>query len=169
MISTSIEEILRSRENRGHKQEVLINQYKSSLISFTLNTPGVVKSSELLNRVHLEGMKMIIDGLKSENIPIIYYETIHLKTGTEAYIIIDCDANRIKSITVKIENTHPLGRVFDIDIFDASGQQIKREVIGDKKRTCVICGGNTEICRHKNSHPIHEVIEKYKQIMNDYF
>lgn len=169
MSGTSIEEILRSRENRGLKQEALIDQYESTLISFTLNTPGKVKSGELLSRVHAEGMKRIMERLESENIPIIYHEIKKYKTGDEAYLVIDCDAKSLKSITVKMENTHPLGRLFDIDVFDASGQQIKRHVIGVEKRTCVICGGITEVCRHENSHSIDEVIEKYKQIINEFF
>lgn len=83
--------------------------------------------------------------------------------------LIDCDVKKLKGITVSLENTHPLGRLFDFDVFDSFGNQIKRELIGVDKRTCVICNGDTQICRHLNKHPISEVLMKYNQIMNEYF
>lgn len=81
----TVEELLKSRENRGLKQEKLICQYKTSMISFTLNIPGEIKSNDRLNRAHEEGMKILIDELMANNIPIIYHEKFILKTGDEAY------------------------------------------------------------------------------------
>ncbi len=169
MKRTTVEELLKSRENRRFIQEKLISKYNKALISFTLNTPGEIKSSELLSQAHAEGMNLIVKELTTSKLPIIYHGKLKLVTGDEAYIIIDCDAKKLKTITVRLENTHPLGRLFDIDVFDAFGNQIKREMIGVDKRTCVICYGNTQRCRHLNNHSSEEVVKKYNLIMNEYF
>lgn len=166
MIEVTPEELLLSREKRSQKQMDLIDQYGMTLISFTLNIPGAVKSSERLSKVQKKGMDVLHEVCESNHIPIIFEEYLNFKTGDETYLLVNHGAIDMKKKTSKIENEHALGRIFDIDIFDAQGKPISRDCIGESKRKCIICDQETIFCRRTNRHTSEEVLEKYNQIIN---
>lgn len=89
-------EILQSREDRRSRQLDLLKSYKTSLISFTLNTPGMVKDNEMYREIHKEGMKAIIDIIGRKEVPIIYQEEIHKSTGSEGYMVVDLDSLKLR-------------------------------------------------------------------------
>ena len=169
MIEITPEELLLSREKRSQKQMELIEQYGMTLISFTLNIPGAVKSSELLSKVQKKGMDLLHGVCESNHIPIVFEEYFYSKTGDEAYLVVNHCAIDMKKNTSKIENEHALGRIFDIDVFDAQGLQISRDCIGESKRKCIICEKDTLFCRRTKRHSSEEVLEKYNQIILKYF
>ena len=41
-------------------------------------------------------------------------------------LAIDCPAEKIKILTTEIEETHPIGRLFDMDVIDTGGQKLSR-------------------------------------------
>jgi len=163
------EELLLSREKRSQKQVELIDNYSMTLISYTLNIPGAIKTNELLQRVHKKGLDVLHEVLESNNISIIFEEVLKYKTGYEAYLLVNHSAIEIKKIISIIENEHALGRIFDIDVFGEKGKQISRELIGSHKRKCIICDEKTALCRRTNRHTIDEVIKEYNQIILKYF
>lgn len=73
--------ILNSREERGEKQREVLKEYPFTLISFTLNTPGIIKDNELYRRIHSDGLGKIIQLLNSEGVKIKYNEVIVKNTG----------------------------------------------------------------------------------------
>lgn len=145
-------EILQSREDRRDKQIDLINRYNSTLISFTLNTPGIVKDNEMYRGIHREGIKEICKLLKENRIPIIFQEEINKPTGSEGYIAVDIDSKKIKKLLIELEEIHPLGRIFDIDVFDNNHRQISRSNLGLNPRRCLLCGKDARICAKDKSH-----------------
>jgi holo-ACP synthase len=165
MIEVTPEELLLSREKRSQKQMDLIDKYGMTVISFTLNIPGAVKSSEQLTKVQKKGMDLLHEVCESNHISIVFEEYIHSKTGDEAYLVVNHSAIDMKKKTSKIEDEHALGRIFDIDIFDAQGKPISRDCIGESKRKCIICDKDTLFCRRTNRHTSDEVLEKYNQII----
>ena len=145
-------EILQSREDRRDKQIDLINRYNSTLISFTLNTPGIVKDNEMYRGIHREGMKKISKLLIENRIPILFQKEINKSTGSEGYIAVDIDSIEVKKLLIALEETHPLGRIFDIDVFDNSHKQISRSDLGINPRRCLLCGKDASICAKDMSH-----------------
>ncbi len=57
-------------------------------------------------------------------------------SGYEAYFVSDKDIKEIKRIALTLEKEHPLGRLFDIDIFYKDLSKISREDLGEPKRKC---------------------------------
>ena len=55
---------------------------------------------------------------------ILDLEEFHDHTGDELLLCIDADATVLKKVMTNIEETHPLGRLFDIDIIDENGGKL---------------------------------------------
>lgn len=161
-------EILDSKERRANKQSILIDKYKKSLISFTLNIPGRVKDNKVYRDIHIEGMKVIEDYLKSANIEIVYKEEGEHSTGREGYIVADKDGNALKLLTIDIEETHPLGRIFDIDIFNKQNEQISRSDLENTGRKCLLCDNDARVCMRMKTHTYEELIQSIDDIWLEY-
>lgn len=156
--------ILQSREDRRYKQEDLLNQYRASLISFTLNTPGMIKDNEMYGEIHNEGMKEIGRLLNKNKIAIIYQEEIKKSTGSEAYIVVDFEARKLKEKLIELEEKHPLGRIFDIDVFDKNHNQISRKDLGLNPRKCLLCNKYARICAREKNHSYEDLYEGIRSL-----
>lgn len=150
--------ILDSREERSFRQKELIDEFNQTLISFTINAPGINKNRDSYNKIHKEGYHYIIDVLLNNNTKISYKEYLDKDTGNEAFIIVNRDSIDVKKITVKIEDNHILGRVFDIDVFDRDKTQLSRVNLGLSPRRCLICEENARVCIKEKKHSYEELI-----------
>lgn len=163
------ERILQSREERRDKQEKLLKSYPFTLISFTLNTPGLEKRNELYLNIHREGLKAIIDNLYSKNIEIKHEEKHDKITGPESFIIVDYDTIMMKKMMIKLEEEHFLGRIFDIDVFDANHYQISRRDLLYDPRKCLVCEEAAYLCMRKRRHSYKELVGEINRIGKEYF
>lgn len=161
-------DILKSREIRRNKQIELIKKYGTSLISFTLNIPGMKKDKKTYRNIHKEGMRSILKVLKEDDYLILYKEEIDKVTGREGYILVDIDPFKLKKIMVNIEENHSLGRIFDIDIFDLQHNQISRKDLGLDPRTCLLCKNEARTCIRLKSHSYKELINEIDRIWQEY-
>ncbi len=161
--------ILNSREERGEKQREVLKEYPFTLISFTLNTPGIIKDNELYRRIHSDGLGKIIQLLNIEGVKIKYNEVIAKNTGSEAFLSVDLDAKELKKLMISIETSHPLGRIFDIDIFDLNHNQISRSDIGINPRKCLMCEKDAKVCMREKNHTYEDLIKRIEEISSDYF
>ena len=164
-----LNEILESREDRAQKQVELLKEYPYSLISFTLNTPGIVKENELYRKIHNEGFKQIERAIAINKLEIKHKEYINKKTGAEGYISVDTEAQLLKRIMISLEKDHPLGRIFDIDVFDKEHNQMSRTDLGLETRTCFLCNKDARICMREKNHTYEELIARIEEVSKDYF
>ena len=86
-------------------------------------------------------------------------------TGCEAYIVLDLDPLAIKRMTTFIEDSGPLGRLFDMDVLRPDGSKVEREELGLDGRTCLICGGPAKLCSSRRVHPVAELQQTTQAIM----
>ena len=161
-------EILKSREDRANKQEEILKDYPYSLISFTLNTPGLIKDNESYRRIHTIGKNEILKAIKDKDYRLKNIEEINKATGSESYISVDIDSKELKRITVDIENHHPLGRIFDIDVFDCNHNQISRSDLGLESRKCLICHKDARLCMREKNHSYEDLILKIEELNRDF-
>lgn len=161
-------DILQSREDRRDKQLDLIKKYKSSLISFTLNTPGIVKDNEMYREIHKEGMESIENLLKDNNIKIIYKEEINRSTGSEGFIVVDLQALKLKDLLIELEENHPLGRIFDIDVFDSEHNQISRSNLNINSRRCILCHKDARVCIREKNHTAEELYSSIELLWKEF-
>lgn len=148
--------ILEARENRVIKQRKMVEEYKSTIVSFSMNIPGPNKDSDLYRSAFDVGVENIKRALATS---LLKEEIDYLTTGSEAIFAVDEEAMAVKKLMLEIENKHDLGRFFDIDVLDSHLKGISRSDVGVSKRPCYICKKEANICRREGNHSLEELIE----------
>ena len=166
-MEVSLPEMLEAREQRAFQQMRLIRQYHLPIISFSLNIPGPVKDSPLIRRGFEAGVLALDHRLPKGK--VIARQIIHAVTGCEAIYVMNLDAVAAKKITTAIEDDHPLGRLFDMDVIGLNLQKLDREVVGGKSRNCLICGAPGRSCASRRLHTVAQLQQKVHDILSDYF
>jgi len=150
----TLQEILHNKEERVHRQKELLSRFDgSSLISLSINTPGVIK----LSCESLTIYEVAIEVINSHELPILHTYEQKSITGAEAILVIQADATFLKILTCKIESTHPLGRFMDIDVIDTQGVSLSRKALGYARRKCFVCEEDAFACARSQKHSIQEL------------
>ena len=163
-----LEDMLQAREERAAKQKSMIDKANCPVISFTLNIPGSVKHSSVLQKVFEIGCHQILLRLHYLNGVIKDRQRNRVKTGWEEYFSIKEDAHVLKNMMVIIEDNHPLGRLFDIDVIGVDGQKVSRCDEGKERRKCFICGKDAQECARSRAHSISEMQKNIQTMIEDY-
>ncbi len=164
----TLEQMLYARDLRAAKQKHLIEKCGLPLVSFTVNTPGQRKNTPVSRSIFHEGCDVLTKILDMKGISPVYFEICKPDTGYEAYFLVDADVHILKAHMCQIENTHPLGRLFDFDVIGQEGS-ITREALGYPKRKCLICGQDAHACARSRQHSVPELQEKILKMTKAYF
>ena len=182
----TLEELLSSRDARvAHQAELLGEHPGKSLLCLTVMLPGPVKRSS----VSLKIATAAVEAVRGAFSPV-FEELRDLETGYEGFFIVDMDPFVAKKRAVDLEETHPLGRLFDLDVilsgkmpvfpdreFDSgvsSGnlhvfpdevRPLGREELGLAPRRCIICGRPVRECMRERKHTTEELLAKYEQVI----
>lgn len=161
MKMTSLEEMLSAREERAAIQSSLIEKEGKALISFTMNIPGPVKNNEWIQKSFEYGKEDMLSYMAARNIEVREVLSRNLATGPEGYFVIDsqCGAEDIKKNLMEFEETHSIGRWFDIDVKSSSGRALSREEIGGLPRKCFLCDQDAKACGRSRRHSVEELYE----------
>jgi len=163
MAEVNLQQMLNAREERVKKQKEMLNSFKSPLISFTMNIAGPVKNSPLIERAFYKGISILEEKLQKE---IILSQHIKIcDTGCEAFFSVSLDAKKLKEICTSIEESCPLGRLFDMDVLNAEGIKLERKTI----RSCIVCGAPGRNCAARRLHPVSQLQSVTYNILNSYF
>lgn len=188
----TLNELLASRDARHATQQKLLAEHSGkTLVCLTVVMPGSVKRNhQSLTAAHaaVEAMRKAF-GIK-ENKGLSTLETLEnpenlvplenpeppaptlleldLETGYEAYLITPMPLLEAKRIAVNIEDTHPLGRLFDIDIINADGVPVSRDAIGEKPRRCLVCDHEARYCMRMRWHTQEEIWAKINEMVDSY-
>lgn len=164
----TLSEVLDARNRRAKRQkELLCLPGAQSLISFSMNMPGEIKRFPLLLSAFEEGLREIRERIPLSD--ILHDEESRKNTGPEAIFLLSSEAAFVKRTTAAIEENHTLGRLFDMDVLDASGVSLSRSILGLPPRTCLICGENAKICARNRHHSMELISWRIARILNDYF
>lgn len=125
------------------------------------NTDELMRSDELITETELltNELKTNDDGCLIER---------DLNTGYEAYLITPLPLLEAKRVTVEIEDTHPLGRLFDIDVIDKQGIPVSRDRVGGQPRRCLVCDHEARYCMRMRWHTQEEIWARIRQMTDDY-
>lgn len=160
----TLNELLASRDARHATQQKLLAEHSGkTLVCLTVVMPGSVKRNhQSLTAAHaaVEAMRKAF-GQKQ-------FLELDLETGYEAYLITPMPLLEAKRIAVNIEDTHPLGRLFDIDIINADGVPVSRDAIGEKPRRCLVCDHEARYCMRMRWHTQEEIWAKINEMVDSY-
>ena len=161
-IEVGIDEVLLSREKRVTIQNEMIKKYKLPIISFTMNIPGPIKTNDEIKKAFDIGKNLILEKLKENNIEILEVQELNENTGNELFISAKSSAEKIKDITVTIEENSELGRLFDIDVIDVNFEKLSRKSF----RKCLICEEQAQECGRSRKHSVEELQKKVEEILS---
>ena len=162
----TLEQVLDSRTRRVERQRALLAEGVSCLLSFTLNIPGPVKQFPLARAAFSEGLALLQDTFGAA---VQKAETIDEPTGSEGLLVLDADPADAKRKTAALEEGHPLGRLFDMDVLDEGGRPLSRTELSLSQRTCLLCGNSAKVCGRSRAHSLPELQARIGAILEAYF
>lgn len=180
----TLDELLASRDARHAMQQKLMAEHSGkTLVCLTVVMPGSVKRNQqslIVARAAVEAMRKAYN-ISDDLLPETELLTNELKTeageclverdlntGYEAYLITPLPLLEAKRVAVDIEDTHPLGRLFDIDVIDAQGIPVSRDRVGGQPRRCLVCYHEARYCMRMRWHTQEEIWARIKQMTDDY-
>jgi holo-ACP synthase len=166
--SRILEEILEAREKRSKTQRELINIYRTTLISFTLNVPGAEKNNPIFTKINEMGIQLLEEEMRRQNIKLVHKIVQITADGDEAFLNINWDSLSVKKITAAIEENHKLGRLFDFDVFNTKGEQVSRRELDLPERKCLVCNDSAKVCGRSRKHSIEELLNKIHELIDGY-
>ena len=164
----TLEQILEARELRAAHQKELLEKFKLPLVSFTANIPGAGKKTRESLIIFREGCNALMKKLTECGCSLEYDETNEPVTGYEAFYVVNMEERTLKAQMLQIEDEHPLGRLFDLDVIGADGKPISRGDLGYSKRKCLLCGQDAQVCGRSRQHSTEALLEKIKSMVDSY-
>jgi len=166
----TLSEVLAFREVKEAYQNRMRSKGKNCvIISFGMNIPGTRKTSLAIYRAFLAGNRELEFVLNSTDIWITKKETIESPAGfASIYAIANGDIKKIKDKAIRLEESHPLGRLFDIDVLDSENISISRSALGLLPRKCLLCHEDAKICGRSRKHAIEELEQYVNQMLADF-
>ena len=166
-MEVSLIQMLDARERRVKRQKELIGQYGKPLLCFTMNIAGPVKISPLIRRGFRAGCKALEERLPMETVK--HTEFSEEITGCEAIYVVDMEPLVLKSIATAVEDSHGLGRLFDMDVIGADLCKLDREAVGGGSRDCIVCGAPGRGCASRRLHSVEQLQRATAAILEGYF
>jgi len=159
-------QLLASREERASFQKELLKGYPGkTLVCLTVIMPGKVKRNLQSLVVAQAAVTALVSAFGDSMLSLRLRD---LPTGYEAYLVTPLSNEEAKRETCRIEDTHPLGRLFDLDVIDADGVPVSRELIGKAPRKCLVCDSDARYCMRNRTHSLDELSARIDEMIESY-
>ena len=151
-----------------------------TLLCLTVMLPGPVKRSDVSLNIASAAVAAVRFGFEP-----MFEELRDLETGYEGYFIVDLDPISAKRLAVSLEEDHPLGRLFDLDVivpasfsvpsassnlavFEDGARPLGRQELGLPQRLCLICGKPVRECMRTRAHSTQELLSAIDSVIRRY-
>lgn len=162
----TLDMLLESREKRWQLQRQLIQDNPElTLVCLTVIMPGNVKRNAQSLVVAHAAVEAIQEAFGQS---IQWQREQDLSTGYEGYYLVDMSMIACKRLACEIEDNHPLGRLFDIDVINTHVEPVSRSVIGREGRKCLLCDQDARYCMRNHTHSRDELQQKIQQMIEAY-
>ena len=158
----TIADMMFCRDRRVQIQNEFIEKYQKPVVSFCMNIPGPIKTTPLIQNGFEEGKEALLHALSVADMAVLESRVFHDITGDEMLLCVNAPADKIKDLAQKIEETHPYGRLFDMDVIGTNGQKLSRP----SYRKCLICDCQAQECARARKHTITEMQDKIEEILH---
>lgn len=148
----TLQQMLEARELRAARQKSWLLLYQKPLISVTTVVPGAIKNSKGSRLLLQSAMQVLRMTLQAEDMPIKMIQQFRAKTGPEGMLAIDAEGMTLKRLCVAIEDGHPLGRLWDLDVICPGQGVISRRTLGVEGRRCLVCDEAAHACARTQRH-----------------
>jgi len=166
-----LEQILEFREKKAQMQDNLRLRHSGSItVALGMNIPGPIKTGDGIVKAFREGCGKLRAMFEQAGMIVEEMVILEEQAGNVACFSVsgmdDVDlAWMIKKMTVDLEETHPLGRLFDIDVYDAAGAAFSRSQLGVPGRRCLLCDEDAKVCGRSRQHSVEELQKHVQEII----
>lgn len=162
----TLEELLASRDRRRDMQARLMEAWPhGTLVVLTVVMPGPQKqtrSAAIVAEAAVQALDQAFAGR-------VHTRTLRdLRTGFEAYYMVQATADQAKRQAVAIEEKHALGRLMDIDVIGAGCVPYSRAGLQSPPRTCLVCGRPARECMRSAAHPLDQLMNRIDELCDGY-
>ncbi|WP_061707933.1 citrate lyase holo-[acyl-carrier protein] synthase [Pseudenterobacter timonensis] len=165
--AVTLEALLNAREKRLSRQRHALTCYRLPLVSLTLVTPGPVKNNRTWRRLAANARKEVLRLCAVHSWACAWEQSVDAVSGPEWMAAICAPAKTLKRAMVHLEENHPLGRLWDIDIIDSDGRSLSRREFGFPPRRCLVCAEAAHICARARRHTIDMLLEEIARRIED--
>ena len=160
----TLEQLLLSRERRvQHQKDLLGANPGKSLLCLTVQLPGAEKRTDISLKIAKAGVEAVRAAFSPD-----FEELKDLETGFEGYFILSMPPLPAKRLACQVEDSHPLGRLMDLDIchlFDRQPMPLSRGDIGLAPRRCLLCDNEARYCMRAQLHTQEELLARIKEMV----
>ncbi|GAB4221655.1 MAG: triphosphoribosyl-dephospho-CoA synthase CitG [Spirochaetales bacterium] len=149
--------MLEARDRRQRIREDLQARYQCPIVQVSPINPGPVKNSSYALQVQALAEESVQKVLREEGCAVLREEGAREEAGPWSLFVVEGEATRIKRALIRLEESHPLGRLFDLDVIDPNGFPLSRRMLGVGERRCIVCGGAVSACIRTEAHTLEEV------------
>lgn len=171
-MNITLDQLLASRDARRVREEELLGEYPGgTLLCLTVMLPGAEKRNGLSFCIAAAGVAAVREAFRPS-----FEELRDLETGYEAFFIVALPALEAKRRCCRIEDTHPLGRLMDLDVLERAGgdgeagpvRPLGREALGLPPRRCLLCGNEVRFCMRQQTHTTGELLARIREMTEAY-
>jgi holo-ACP synthase len=157
-VAVGLEDMLRAREQRAERQRAAVARFGVPVVSATVVMPGPFKDTPLTRMVMDAASAEIVGLLARRDWTVLLEAPLSAPTGPEVLYAVRAEAPALKRDMVALEETHPLGRLWDLDVIAPEGGSISRRTLGLGPRRCLVCGAPAHECARAGRHPLPELM-----------
>ena len=167
-IPVSLNEMLDAREQRVARQKAALGEFGKTVLSLTLVCPGPIKDSQPLRFVFAEAVAAIDALLADRQWSVLSRAHVTQASGQEAMLVVDCPALSLKWALAMLEEQHPLGRLWDMDVICPERGGVSRKDLRLAPRKCLVCGEAAHACARSRAHPHEDLLLVIEEKINAY-
>lgn len=165
----TINTVLERREARVRLRARLQQEHPWPAVVFSLNIPGPEKTGDRYNLIHKAGERELEDLLSAGKMDVIRRCVVYGACGREAFFIVRAGVRELKELCCRIEEENPLGRLFDMDVYDGNGTPLSRSDLGKPSRRCFLCSAPAAECARSRRHSLSEMTAFIETAVNAFF
>ena len=157
-----------AREKAAARRRRLLRNWEGQLICASMNMPGAYKQFPLAALCFSECRRAVEMTMEASGIKLVPQDFVkHDSAGDVAYYLVDGSPAEIKRLLCEIEDTHLLGRLFNLDLYMGSEDawKVSRSEIGADNRLCLLCENDAVSCIHARRHSIDELVNHSLNMM----
>jgi holo-ACP synthase len=156
-VEVTLGQLLERREARVAERQRLLDGFGCPVVTLTVVSPGPVKRSAQTRFLFAEGSAAIGQVLAARGHAILAQSADAPVTGPEGTWVVDADAVELKRALVALEEGHPLGRLWDVDVARPDGSGVDRRSLGLPPRACLVCEAPAHACARSRTHGLEDL------------
>lgn len=131
--------------------------------------PGAVKDSIRYRNMMGVALRACDQLLWKHRWQTLDRQVLWLPTGPEALWCVAHPASEIKAMCSTLEQSHPLGRLWDIDVICPQNGLVGRQSLGESQRRCLLCDEPAHACARSRRHDTDLVVARVEQMIDAWF